>query len=153
MLINPLWVAPQTLKPIFLASWDSNASFLKNHKNVIFYKICQKKIECRISCFPSGALLEGCFSGPGKRKMQFQYYSSWFHPDPLKLLKKSWRNTDFFLKIFRLPISSFLLAQHGSVYTLFLKFGETVTKIVSGDRCSNRILEQLFLITSWGGPF
>ena len=67
-----------------------------------------KKIECRISCFPSGALLEGCFSGPGKRKMQFQYYSSWFHPDPLKLLKKSWRNTDFFLKIFRLPISSFL---------------------------------------------
>ena len=42
LLINPLWVAPQTLKPIFLASWDSNASFLKNHKNVIFIKYVKK---------------------------------------------------------------------------------------------------------------
>ena len=47
-----------------------------------------KKIECQISCFSSGALLEVWISGPGERKIEFQYDSSWFDPDPLKLLKK-----------------------------------------------------------------
>ena len=77
--------------------------------------------ECRISCFSSGAILEVTFEAPGERKMQFQYDSSCLKSISLNFFRGQPRNTDFFLKIFRLPISSFLLAQHGSVYTFFLK--------------------------------
>ena len=51
LVITPLWVAPQTLKPIFLASWDSNAFF---HKNVFFYKLGQTNMNVEFPVFPPG---------------------------------------------------------------------------------------------------
>ena len=50
-----------------------------------------------------GSILEVWISGPGERKIEFQYDSSWFGPDPLKLLKKNLAKYLFFLEDF--PIS------------------------------------------------
>ena len=62
-------------------------------------------LESRISCFSSGALLEGWISVPGKRKMKFQYYSSCLKSISLNLFLRIFGIIVFFLKIWQFTTS------------------------------------------------